>query len=491
MRKILILFISTVLLVGCTDNFVDLNTDTKNPPEVPAGTLFANATVSLFDFMTSTSVNVNNFRLWSQQWAQTTYPDESNYILRERNVNGTTWNTLYATVIKDCKEAKIYVAADEFLTDEDKAASTAMIDIIEILGYHVLVDIFGDVPYSEAIDIENLTPSYDDDAAIYADLASRLDGAISALNVFNGAPTGLANFDLIYKDSPGNWTKLANSLKLRMGIRLADSNPGTAQAMVESAVASGIFESSADDFELVYQATTPNTNPLWVSLVQSGRSDFVCANTIADYMNGLEDPRRTLYFSAPYDSIFNADSTALLDLQILGGTYGSSNSPTPYSKAGANQVDPTFPGTIMDYTEVCFLLADANERGFNVGGSAEEWYNLGITSSILEWGGNQEDHVETYLAREDVAYGTASGSWKEKIAMQKWLALYNRGFEAWNTYRMYDAPVMNVATGAGTTPPMRYTYPVTEFSLNGASVEAAAAAIGGDDLFTRVFWDMQ
>lgn len=475
MRKILILFISTVLMVGCTENFVDLNTDIKNPSEVPAGTLFANSTVSLFNFMTSTSVNVNNFRLWSQQWAQTTYPDESNYILRERDVNGNTWNTLYATVIKDAKEAINIIAADEVISPEDKATSTAIAEIIEIFAFSVLVDIFGDIPYTQALSIDKLTPAYDDDAAIYADLANRLDVAINALN----GETSLAAYDLVYGGSTEHWKKFANSLKVRMGIRLADSNPGTAQAMVESAVSSGVFDSSDDDFELAYQASTPNTNPLWVSLVQSGRSDFVCANTIADYMNDLEDPRRHLYFSEPYDSIGG----------IIGGEYGSSNSPTPYSKAGANQVNPEFPGTIMDYTEVCFLLADANARGFNVGGSVEEWYNMGIASSIIEWGGNQ-DHVDAYLEREDVAYSSAEGNWKEKIAMQKWLALYNRGFEAWNTYRMYNAPTMNVATGAGTTPPMRYTYPVSEFSLNGASVEAAADAIGGDDLFTKVFWDV-
>jgi len=476
MKKILILFISTVLLLGCTDNFVELNTDTKRPAEVPAGTLFANSALSLVNFMTSTSVNVNNFRLWSQQWAQTTYPDESNYILRERNVNGNTWDRLYTRVVKDAREAKTIIKADGNLLEEDKAASSAIVDVIEIFAFSVLVDIFGDIPYSQALQgLEDLTPAYDDDAAIYADLANRLDGAISALS----GETSLADYDLVYGGSTTHWKKFANSLKLRMGIRLADSNAGAAQAMVESAVASGVFESSDDDFELTYEAATPNTNPLWVSLVESGRSDFVCANTIADYMNGLEDPRRQLYFSEPYDSIGG----------IIGGEYGASNSPTPFSKAGTNQVNPEFPGTIMDYTEVCFLLADANERGFNVGGSAEEWYNLGIASSIIEWGGTQEQ-VDSYMAREDVAYSTATGDWKQKIAMQKWLGLYNRGFEAWNTYRIYNAPVMNVATGAGTTPPMRYTYPVSEFSLNGASVEAAASAIGGDDLFTKVFWDV-
>jgi hypothetical protein len=94
------------------------------------------------------------------------------------------------------------------------------------------------------------------------------------------------------------------------------------------------------------------------------------------------------------------------------------------------------------------------------------------------------------LQNPDVAWSTAPGNWKEKIAMQKWIALYNQGFEAWSTYRLYDAPAMNIADGAGTTPPLRYTYPVSEFSVNGANVESAASAIGGDDLMTPIFWDV-
>jgi len=477
MKKILILIITVSAFLGCTDNFQDFNTNSKAPSEVPAGTLFANSTVALFDFMTSTNVNDNNFRLWAQQWAQTTYPDESNYELIEREVNRRTWNAFYATVIKDANEAGKIIAADAILSEADKAASTALTELLEIFSYHVLVDIFGDVPYTEALSIENLTPKYDKAADIYLSLASRLDGAIANLN----GSSSLGSYDLIYGGDLAQWRKFANSLKLRLAIRMADSNDAMAKAMAEEAVADGVFTSVADDFQIAYESTTPNTNPLWVSLVQSGRSDFVCANTIADYMNGLEDPRRQLYFSEPFDSATGG---------LIGGIYGDSNSPTPFSHAGANQVDPTFPGTIMDFSEVNFLLADAAERGYNVGGSAEDFYNAGIEASILEWGGNA-DHVTAYLANEKVAYTTAEGDWKKKIAMQKWLALYNRGFEAWTTYRIYDSPTMNVAVGAGTTPPMRFSYPVTEFSLNKANVEAAIGNIGGtDDTFAKVFWDV-
>lgn len=115
------------VLGACTDNIADLNVDTKNPEEVPSGALFANATVSFFDFMTNQNVNVNNFRLWSQFWAQTTYADESNYELVERSVPRSMWNTMYATVLRDLQDAKPLIDADEFLTQEEKDNQHAII----------------------------------------------------------------------------------------------------------------------------------------------------------------------------------------------------------------------------------------------------------------------------------------------------------------------------------------------------------------------------
>lgn len=105
MKKILIICLSFLVFSACTD-LTELNVDTKNPQEVSGGSLFANAEKELIDFMVSTNVNVNNFRLWSQYWAQTTYADESNYDIIGRNVNGRAWNRMYATVIRDLREAK-------------------------------------------------------------------------------------------------------------------------------------------------------------------------------------------------------------------------------------------------------------------------------------------------------------------------------------------------------------------------------------------------
>lgn len=487
MRKVYILSLLLFGMFSCSQDLTDLNVDTKNPETVQAGTLFANATVELMDFMASTNVNDNNFRLWAQQWAQTQYPDESNYELVERNVNGRTWNKLYATVIRDLIEVKTLVGETPIspvFSEENQRNQDAMAEVLEIFAWHLLVDIFGDIPYSQAFG-DDVTPAYDDDASIYSDLASRLDAAIGKLSGDSG---DLGDSDLIYHGDVSKWRKFANSLKLRMAIRMADMNNASARKMAEDAVNDGVFESSDDDFRIYYTSSTPHTNPVWVDIVQSLRNDFVAANTIVDYMNELKDPRLPYYFQNPIevtDSITGETTT-----MYVGGVYGTTNSYNAYSQPGALQRNPTLPHAILDFTEVSFLLADAAEREYAVGGTAEDFYKQGIMSSILQWGGTEEEANE-YLGQDKVAYATAEGGWKHKIALQKWLALYNRGFEAWTTWRVYDAPELNIAQDVGTLPPTRFTYPVTEFSLNGESVEDAAAAIGGDELTTKVFWDMQ
>ena len=472
MKKILILLLTALVIVSCSDNLTDLNQDVKNPEVVPAGALFANSLKELTDFMTSTNVNENNFRLWAQQWAQTTYADESNYVLNERNQPGRMWNLLYADIIKDLDLFKGLVDEDEFLEASEKANQKAMAEIIQVFAFHVMLDTFGDIPYSEAF-TDDVTPKYDDDATVFGDLVTRLDNAISTLS----GGSGLGSSDLVYGGDTDLWKKFGNSLKLRFALRLANAGSSQAQTLAEQA-ASGAFESNADNFALFYQSSTPNTNPLWVDLVQSGRSDFVVANTLIDPMNTLNDPRRPFYFSNQIDG------------EWVGGDYGDNNNYNANSQPGEMQKDPVFPGIIMSYWEVQFLLADAASRGYSVGGTAEEFYNAAIEASILYWGATQAE-ADAYIAQPEVAWATATGTDLEKIAMQKWLALYDQGFEAWCSYRVYDYPDLPIAVQAGIPTPRRYTYPVTEYSLNEESVAAAATAMGGDDLDSRVFWDVE
>src|SRR5690606_27982218 len=222
--------------------------------------------------------------------------DEANFDLITRDVNGSLWRAMYRDVLKDLDEAKkiINERPDSSITPEQTQNRLAMIGILEVYAWHVLVDTFGDIPYSQALDSSNDTPVYDDDAAIYTDLVTRLDAAIGQLTSGAGGFGGGA--DYIYNGDADQWAKFGNSLKLRLASRYFDVDATKAGAMATEAIAAGVFTSQADNATMQYLSSSPNTNPIWTDLVQSGRADFVAAHTLVDAMNELEDPRRDEYF---------------------------------------------------------------------------------------------------------------------------------------------------------------------------------------------------
>ena len=473
MRKmrnyLLSLLCVTVVLTSCGVD-ESLNIDQKNPSEVPAGGLFTNALKNLGDQMNSCSVNANVFRLYAQYWAQTTYPDESQYNQITRNIGGNIWNTLYRDVLQDLKGAKELVSNGE----APSQAQLGIIKFMEVYAFSVLVDTFGNVPFTEALEPENPSPVYDDAATIYSALASHLDEAIA--NLSSGAGFN-ASQDIAYGGNVAQWRQAAVSLKLRMAMRLAESSPSVSQAMAESAFNAGPIVANADNFGINYLSAAPNTNPLWVSLVQSGRKDFVAANTLVDAMNPNNDPRLPTFFQT-YEGNY------------VGGTYGSANGASSNSDLSELIKMPDFKGDLITAAEVHFLLSEAAARGYSVGGTAEAYYNSAIGVSMDEWGVSTSD-AATYLALPEVAYATAVGDWMQKIGSQKWVAMFNNGYEGWTTWRLFDLGLNGpVVDGIMLDIPTRFLYPVSEATLNGSQYDTAAAAIGGDSKTTKIFWDV-
>ena len=476
MKKYIISAICLFLTFTSCEVDEDLNIDTKSPTFVPASGLFTNGVRNMFDLMNSTSVNDNVFRLYAQYFAQTTYPDESQYNQITRNIGGSIWNTLYRDVLQDLKGAKELAekeASGDPVAQKDLPAKLAQINFVEVYAYSILVDTFGNIPYSEALDPLNPSPKYDDAATIYSDLLSKLDDVINKINTGNGFD---ASQDPIYEGDMGKWKKAAASLKLRMAMRLADSNPTLSKQKAEEAINSGVIVMNADNFGIKYLSSAPNTNPLWVSLVQSGRIDFIAANTLVDVMNPINDPRLGAYFEMQNGA-------------YVGGQYGSANSPTGGSAISDLMKTPSLQGNIMTAAEVNFLLAEATARAYSAPKTTEEYYNNGITESILEWQGTATD-ASTYLAQTDVAYTTAAGDWKTRIATQKWIAMYNNGFEGWTSWRIFDVPTLNTPDGMTINDiPKRFLYPIVQAQLNGANNSEASTAIGGDLKTTKLFWD--
>lgn len=484
MKKIFLILITAATLASCSDDLEKLNVNVKDPANVPGEVLFTSAQKSLVDQMVSTNVNDNIFRLINQYWTETVYTDESNYDLVTRTIPEQHWQYLYKDVLKDLDQsAKNITDTPLGLTENplDKQNKLAIIEVLNVYTYAILVETFGDVPYSQALNLTYKTPKYDDGLTIYKDLITRLNKAITNLNP-SGASFG--GNDRIYNGDVSKWIKFANTLKLRLGITISDIP--TEAALAKATVASAaplVFTSNLDNADFKYLTATPNTNPLYVDLVASGRSDFVPTSTLINVMNTLKDPRRSKYFDN------NVDNPATPDVEYIGGTNGGSNSFANYTHISPTMQLPDFSGTILDYAGAEFLLAEAAERSlFGTPADAAGHYNAAITASILDWGGTAAE-ATAYLANPGVAYATAGTNWKQKIGNQAWIAYYNNSFEGYSTYRRLDFPVLVAPADAVSDIPVRYTYPIIEQSLNKASYTAASAAIGGDDVTTKLFWD--
>ncbi len=478
MKKLILILTAAIFAVSCSDNLEDLNQNIKDPTAVSGESLFASAQKQLADQIVTPNVNLNNLRLWTQQLQETTYTDESQYDQVTRSIPDNHWREIYRDVLKDLNEsARVIEATDNDLTNALKANKLAIIEVLNVYAFSNLVETYGDVPYSQALDINNLLPAYDDGLTIYKDLISRLNAAIGSMNTSLGSFSG--SEDLMYGGDVSSWKKFANSLKLRMGIMLSDVDAGLSQSTVESAVTSGVFTSNADNGSYHYSASAPNNNPMNDNLVLSGRNDYVAAVTIIDIMNGLEDPRRPVYFTD-------------VDGEYIGGQIGEISSYPDFSHVADRLVDPTEPGVLLSYVEVEFLMAEPAARGYSVGGDAAAHYTAGISASFDYWGATD---LATYLAKPEVDYATAlttsssNPTWKQVIGTQAYLGLYNRTFASYNSIRRLDYPILDEPTDAVSGFPTRYTYPVGEQTLNGTNYEAASSAIGGDAPETQLFWD--
>lgn len=554
MKKLIIILTAAVFAVSCSDHLEDLNQNIKDPTTVSGESLFASAQKRLADQMTTPNVNLNNNRLWVQHWNETTYNDESNYDQVTRSIPDNHWRVMYRDVLKNLDQAAKNIAGtDNELTNSQKPNKLAIVEILSVYAWSNLVETYGDIPYEEALDIDNLLPKYDDGLTVYKDLLSRLDTAIGQLN---SESSFSSTEDLIYGGDSASWKRFGNTLKLRMGMVLADVDAGLSKSTVESAFNSGVISSNAEDGNYQYSATAPNNNPVHDNLVLSGRNDYVAAKTIIDVMNDLKDPRRAEYFDpninenigevASVSTTGNVTTITFVDPLTVSPIVGnnayvpSSDPEVPVrlgtiTAVGANSIDitniinapavgevvfyaiyvganigeqsryallthanrtmvePTNPGILLSNIEAKFLLAEAAARLYNVGGTAKEYYDAGITASFELWGA---DHLAEYLANPKVdfdsamAASTSNPAWKEVIGTQAWLALYNRSFAAWLSVRRLDYPILTEPVSMrGGGYPVRYTYPVSEQNLNPTNYEAAASAIGGDTPINRLFWD--
>lgn len=470
-----LLLVVILLFSSCmNDGLESLNEDTKNPTLADPGGFFANATVEFANNLNGLPYRATGpgiTRLWAQHLTSVTYLEGVTYIPEY------SWSALYRNVLSNLNEsAKILSGTQTSNIEQEKVLRNklSIIEIMEVYAYSVLVESYGDIPYSEALDFNNARPKYDDAQTVYLDLIERLTMAINNLDLdFGGfGPSS----DLIYNGQTIGWIKFGNSLKLRMGMRIMDVLPDLGSQVISEASVL-LIESNDDNAEFRYLSEFPNTSPWYNFTVRQGLKYFVGTNSFIDTMNNYEDPRRPVFFTPTSDGTFK------------GAQYGVTQDYFSFSKQGEYFDEPELPTIFIDYAQVEFLLAEAAERGVSGITDPERHYNNAIKAS-LEYYNISSAIADEYLSQPDIAYSTAQGTWQEKIGIQKWIALFNQGFEAWTEYRRLDYPQLVAPVEAESNiVPLRFLYPITEQTQNGGSYTAAAAAIGGDQYNTRLFWD--
>lgn len=473
------LIIAVCILQSCTKSFEDLNKDPTKPTDAPAENIITGAEKAASDVMYNNYVNGKIGMLYSQFWSQTQKESDSQYQLDE-GCNNTLWG-LYSGALSNLDQViQLHNANPEAVTQNEAAVA----NILSAWLFHVLTDVYGNVPYTDALKgLENFTPTYTDAATIYDSLVQKLDAQIA---MFDSTKGTFKSGELIYNGDITKWKKLANSLKLRIGIRMADVNPAKAKQVIESAVASGVIVSNDDNALFPYYTTIPDQFPFNEQSGAGTPNDYVMSETVVNFMKQINDPRLAVYARPAKD-----------DDAIRGKVYGQgsfSNDFTYYSYPGTRVYSPDFPGVIITAAEVEFALAEAAQRGFNVGGSAAEHYANGIKASMQFWGISDAD-ATAYLA--NVPY--QEGKWRDCIGAQKWLALYMQGLQSWAERIRLD--FKNPVDGSEifakpksldptvTMVPFRLSYPISEGNINRVNYQAAGDAIGGDAKGTRLWWN--
>jgi hypothetical protein len=458
---------------------------------VPSYTLFTTAQNLLANNMTSVSPNDNIFRLIEQQWTEVQYLTESQYNIPGRSIADNIWDEFYTGPLTNFEKAKGFMKTD--VTDAGKLKNElAITDICEVYCFYYLVTTFGDIPYSEAFSATITFPKYDKAATIYTDLLKRLDADIANLDP---SADSFGPADMIYSGDVTAWKKFANTFKLKMGILLADSDPATAKAIITSAVQGGIFTSNSDNALYHFLSSPPYVNQTWVGLVQGGRRDYVATDTYMTLLGSQNsstpgDPRTPYYFAqnkvGKYVGAPNAVGTILYSgFSLPSGSELTTGNTTGQQPSIGTLANADFPGNLLDYSETQFYLAEATARGLYTG-SAAVYYANGITASVEYWTSSTAG-ASALIAANPIGSGQAAQL--KAIAAQQYLALYNRGYDAWTVNRRLDYPVLIPPPAAISAFPLRFTYPNKEQQINKANYDAASASIGGDVVTTKLFFD--
>jgi hypothetical protein len=474
---------STIILSGalllsvtsCKKSLEDINKNPNASETAQPDYLLTGVTKSIADTYWGTSNNMDASLLFVQNWSKIQYTDPDRYIYTVASFQ-ELWTTAYTKGIINLNQ--IVKLADAQSNPNYKGVAL----VLRSWVFSLLTDAYGDIPYTQASNIkEYLTPAYDKQKDVYFAILDDLKLAQASLDASGPAISG----DILYNNNILNWKKFANSLRLRIALRIADREPEKAKQVIAEiqAEGSGYISDNSEIAQLVY-STSPNQNP--ISNLFDTRDDYRISKTIVDRLFALNDPRLPVYASPTKDAT-PATYVGLPNGLLVGdaSNYGF----TKTSKPGTYFLAPGAPAVIISYAEVLFDRAEAAARGFTTEDQAD-LYKQAITASLKQYGITDATVVNNYLVQPAVQYDGLN--YKKSIGDQKWLALFGQGLEAFAEWRRLDYPqlVPAVAGTLGGKIPVRFLYPGTEQSLNGESYKAAVASQGADVLTTKLWFDV-
>lgn len=528
MKKIaIILSVAAFSMISnsCSDKFdeIDINPNSTDKP-LPSG-IFNSANKELMDNTRDEWQSGRIVLPWVQYSAQTGYTEEDRYQYR-LSTGVSLWSFSYR-VAQDYKQiidlntdpaTKVQMA--NYGPNENQiAASRIMLSYV----FLTLADSFGDIPYYsygnqdtdfQALNIDaTLQPKFASQQKVYTDILKELKEASEMINT--NAVVFTAGDNLFsYSENNSNVSKgiklkkFANSLRLRVATRVKGVIPG-AQAHITDAIASGVMTSNADNVGLTYENNLVNPSPLFNDFRE--RSDFAISKTFVNLLKGTTGnfglDKRLFKYASPVGAtqtmiLNNAVTESTNPADYNGMPYGIPSSLTASQTASSNFfstniLKPAYTEILMEYSEVQFLLAEAN-------GWSQANYTNGVRASMERWGVPAAD-ITTYVNNLPPAS-------QQNVLTQKYIALFMQPYEAWAEYRRTGYPNtlllpgqtanLNVATTGGQTTytftsliagltdlPTRLFYPTSVQTLNTTNYQAAASAIGGDKMDTKLIWD--
>nr|WP_295925062.1 SusD/RagB family nutrient-binding outer membrane lipoprotein [uncultured Dyadobacter sp.] len=476
-NKIWLLLTILTMLTGC-DNFESLNTDPARSSETQPEFLLSNAEKRASDLMYDTYFNGRIGMELSQYWMGTDKTSDGRFLF----TNDGLWAGLYAGPLMDLREISNYYDRHPA---EKSPHTLAVAEILKAWIFHVLTDVYVDIPYTQALQGESIPqPVFDQGKDVYAALLSSLK---TQIEVLSGTSSGVIRGDIIAKGDVQQWIRIANALRMRIAMRMVDAQPAEAKAVIEDAVKNTLTSNAQDVFFPYNVATTTNRFPY--NDVERPLVEFAVTSTLVDYLQSVKDPRLPV-FARPDDT----------NGKYVGKVYGTeANVPTMIglSKPGVIAYSGSAKGYVITYAEIAFIKAEAAARGMNAGSAtAEALYNGAVAASMTQWGITDAKAVETYL--KTVPY--KAGDWKNVIGSQKWIALYMQGIQSWLERlrldpRKPDGSVLFIPPASGsldpdvTDVPKRLKYPSNTRTGNAQNSEQAAKRIGGDTQAIKNWWD--